>query len=322
MRLRLAILSLVTSALVLTPRALPAQEWRGGEARAEGTVKNEKGEPIAGAKVSLRWGKSGRGGPDLTTNKKGKWAIFGLAGGPWDVDFQAAGYLSKKISVELSEMQRIPPIEVQLQPEPKPEPQSHEEVRVGGQTISKEDAATIERGNAALEAKNYAEAREAYMKAYTNMSDSVPLLLGISAAYYGEGNTDEGLKYARLVTEKDPQNVSGWRMVAEMELQNGNLEAGKAALEKVPEEKITDAQPYFNIGVLLLNKKKPAEAEPAFTKAIAVQPDFAQAYYFRGLARIQLKRKAEARADLQKNLELAPDGPDAKDVKELLNSIR
>src|SRR5262249_27018481 len=81
-------LAAVAAILLLAPVS-EAQEWRGGKARVEGTVKNATGEPIENAKVSMRWGQSGHGGPDLTTNKKGKFAVFGLSGGPWDVDFTA-----------------------------------------------------------------------------------------------------------------------------------------------------------------------------------------------------------------------------------------
>src|SRR4029450_2253391 len=93
---------------LLCAGAASAQDWRGGKARIDGIVKNAKGEPVEGCKVILRWGKSSHGGPDLTTDKKGRWAIFGLVGGPWDIDFEALGYAPSKISVELQESNRSP----------------------------------------------------------------------------------------------------------------------------------------------------------------------------------------------------------------------
>jgi hypothetical protein len=36
---------------------------------------------------------------------------------------------------------------------------------------------------------------------------------------------------------------------------------------------------------------------------------------------MQLKKNAEAKADLQKALELAPNGPDAKDIRDLLKTM-
>jgi tetratricopeptide (TPR) repeat protein len=52
-----------------------------------------------------------------------------------------------------------------------------------------------------------------------------------------------------------------------------------------------------------------------------MKPDLADGYYYRGLSRMQLKQNAEAKADLKKALELAPDGPDAKDIKDLLKTL-
>lgn len=324
MRLRTTILALLFAVVLVTAPGA-AQDWRGGKARIDGVVKDTKGEPIADCKVALRWGRSSHGGPDLTTDKKGRWAIFGLVGGPWDVDFEAAGYQTKKISVDLQEGGHNPTVDLQLEPQAAAAPVAgaapQQAILVGGKKISKETAASIEAGNQAMNAKDWAGARESYLKALPELPDNSPLLQRIAAAYLGEGNAEEALRFARQVTEKDPQDASAWRMIAEIELQRGNLEAGTAALEKVPADKITDPQPYLNIGILWINKKKPAEAEAAFDKAIAIKPDLADAYYYRGLARMQLKKNAEAKADLKKALELNPDGADAKDIRDLLKSM-
>ncbi len=321
MRFRATLLIAAVAAATIPSPAL-AQEWRGGKARVDGLVKNEKGEPIEGCKVSLRWGKSGRGGPDLTTDKKGRWAIFGLVGGPWDVDFEAPGYMAKKISVELTEASRNPAIDVQLEPAaPSQAGPGEQAIMVAGKKVSQATAEAIEAGNAALNEKNWAAARENYVKALAELPDHGPLIQRVAASYLAEGNEDEAIRYARMAADKDPADFGPWRMIAEIELQRGNLDAGLAALEKVPSDKITDPQPYLNIGILLVNKKKPAEAEAAFDKAIAIKADLAEAYYYRGLSRLQQKKNAGAKADLQKALELAPDGADAKEIKELLKSL-
>lgn len=320
MRLRAMVLGL----LLAISSIAAAQDWRGGKARVDGTVKNEKGEPIEGCKIAMRWGRSSHGGPDLTTDAKGQFAIFGLAGGPWDVDFEAAGYSTKKISVSLQEGGRNPSIVVQLDPQPKaqaPAPAAQPQIMVGGKKISKETADAIEQGNAAMTAKNWSGAREDYLKALPELPDNAPLLQRIAAAYLAEGNTKEALAYARQAADKNPSEATAWWMIAELELQQGNLEAGREALDKVPPEKITDPQPYLNIGILLINKKKPAEAESAFDKAIAIKPELWEGYYYRGLCRLQLKKNAEAKADLKKARELNPSGPEAREIDDLLKTL-
>jgi len=296
------------------------QSWHQGKGRLEGTVTGTKGEPIAGATVALRL--EGQG-PDLKSDKKGHWAILGISGGNWELDVSAPGYQPRKITVPVSEITRIPPMAIQLEPEVQQQQAPKQDViQVGGKTISKEAAEAIEKGNAASQAKNYAEAAASYLKALPELPDNVSLLTNLALVYYFDNKPDEALKYARQTVEKDPANQSAWLMISELELQKGNLDAGQQALSKVPEERITSPAPYLNLGILYYNKKKPAEAEENFSKAIAKKPDLAEAYYYRGLARFQLKRLPEAKADLQKSIELDPSGKDAETAKEILKAMK
>lgn len=308
-------------ALYLTVAALAAgQGWHQGKGRLEGSVTGIKGEPIAGATVALRL--DGQG-PDLKTDKKGRWAILGINGGSWELDVSAPGYQSRKITVTVSEITRIPPMAIQLEPEVQQQPANQEvPITVGGKAISKEAAEALEKGDAASKAKNYAEAQANYLKALPELPDNVPLLRNLALVYYFDDKPDEALKYARQTVDKDPGNQSAWLMISELELQKGNLDAGQQALSKVSEERITSPAPYLNLGILFYNKKRPTEAEENFSKAIAKKPDLAEAYYYRGLTRFQLKRTAEAKADLEKSIELDPSGKDVETAKEILKSMK
>lgn len=320
MRFRSKATAWVAVCLLVAP-VVSAQEWRGGTARVEGTVKSEKGDPIEGAKVSLRWGRSGHGGPDLKTDKKGHWAILGLAGGPWNVDFEAPGYQAKKISISLSEASRNPNVDIQLEPEVKQAAQVHEEILVGGKKISKDAAVAIEAGSAAVAKKDYAAAHESYLKALPELPDNTALLMRIALAFEADNKPDEALVYARQVIEKEPENLNARLTIAGIELERGHLDAVNEALSRVPEEKITNSM-YLNMGILMFNKSNLPMAEDYFSKAIAKKPDLADAYYFRGLARTQGKRAAEAKADFLKYLELDPSGKDAGTVKTILDTLR
>lgn len=307
--------------VLLTASVANAQEWRGGTARAEGTVKSASGDPIEGARVSLRWGKSSHGGPDLKTDKKGHWAILGIVGGRWDVDFEAAGYQTKKISVSLSEAARNPNVEVRLEPDVKQVAPAHEEILVGGRKISKDAAAALDAGNVALEKKDYAAARESYLKALPELPDNTSILMRIALAFEADGKPSEALDYARQVLAKEPENLNARLTIAGIELERGRFDAVKEALSSIPEEKIT-ASMYLNMGILMFNKNNFPMAEDYFSKAIAKQADVADAYYFRGLTRTQAKRSADAKADFRKYLELDPSGKEGGTVKAILDSLK
>lgn len=319
MRLRSIVAAAALAFVFASP--LAAQEWR-GKARVDGQVKNEKGEPVEGCVVKLRWGRSGRGGPDEKADKKGKWAIFGLAGGPWDLDFEAPGYKPRKIGITLSESGRNETVQIVLEAAAPAAaaPAAAPQVLVGGQKISKETAEAIEAGNAAMSAQNWAGARESYVRALAELPENTALIERVAVAYLGEGNKDEALRYARMASEKAPADPQPWQIIAELEIERGNAEAGIAALDRMPAGKINDPTLYLNAGIILYNKKRLDEAVTAFDKAIGVKPD-ATAHYYRGLAELQQKKNAAAKADFQKALELAPDGPDARDIKDLLKTI-
>ncbi len=144
--------------------------------------------------------------------------------------------------------------------------------------------------------------------------------MSVAKTYAGEGNDAEAINWARKAAEKDPSDANTWKTIAELELSRGNLDAGKEALSHVPADKQTDTS-FLNLGILLYNKKQSAAAEEAFTRALELNADLVDAYYYRGLARIQLKKMPDAKADLKKYLELAPNGSEVDTVKELLKSL-
>ena len=307
--------------VMLSASALSAQDWT-GMGRLEGTVKDPDGKPIPDATISLRW-TDGKG-PDVKTNSKGHWARMGLNGGMWNVDIAAPGFQTKKTSFNVSQAARNEPINVTLEKAVAQEA-PHEELSVGGKKISKETADAIEKANVAWNAKNWADARASYEKVLTELPDNEGVLEHLEFACYNAKQYDDALQYARKVVALAPDNTNSWLVIAELELQKGKLDEGKAALEKVPDEKIPDPAPYLNMGINYYNKNRSAEAEQWFTKAITKAPestDNADAYYYRGLARFAEKHMDDAKGDFEKYLQLAPAGSNADTVKEILNSMK
>jgi tetratricopeptide (TPR) repeat protein len=88
---------------------------------------------------------------------------------------------------------------------------------------------------------------------------------------------------------------------------------------------------YYNEGVVLINTGKPDEANAALDKAIAADPNNAEAYYQKGVNLLAkgtydaktntTKYPPEAAQDLNKYLELKPDGPNAEQAKALIEQM-
>ena len=309
---------LLTVFLLTSASPLAGQDWK-GKARIDGRVVNEKGDPVVGAKIALR---RGGVGPDVVTNRKGRWAYLGLENGEWSIDVEAPGYRIEKTSVRLSELYRLPPMEIRLERAPEAPPAASATEPTLPKNTSADVIAAVERGNQLLGEKNYAAARAEYEKALAAVPDNPVILRGIAQTWYGDKRLDEAIATLAKASELDPKDHQTLLLLANVQLEKGGFEDAKVTLGRISPEAVRDPAVFVNLGILLLNKKKPEDAWGHFDRAVQLAPGDAESYFYRGLTALQLKRKPEAKADLQKYLELAPQGTQAADAKELLKSLR
>jgi tetratricopeptide (TPR) repeat protein len=300
-----------------------AQDWRGDNRLAGSVVEKTTGKPIAGAKLMLRVLKGDRSGPDITSDKNGKWAILGIAAGGWNIDVEAPGYVTRQLSIGLSEGQRLPPMKIELEPQPVAQPvePAHEEVKIGGTAVTKEIAEAVEAGNQLLQEQKYKEAIEQYEKAYPTLSSNVALKLALARGYYGAGQLKKAIVLLDEAYKADPTNTQTGILLANLLLEDGQLERGKQIIDALPAGAI-DYNSLINTGIVTMNKKQPAAAVEYFNRAVTLEGNRYEGYYYRGLALIQAGKAKQAKGDLEKVIQLAPDSAEAKEAKEYLKSIK
>ncbi len=296
--------------------SLRGQDWR-GKARVDGWIRDKGGKAIAGATVSLSRPKGG--GPTVTSNEKGYWAVLGLSGGTWNLDVSAKGFETRKVTVSLSEASRIPPMEILLEPTAGP-------VAAAGATAPNQAAvevkAAIEEGNRLLLEKKYPEARAQYERALALVPDTPAILKGIAQTWHGENNRGKAIEALRQVEVLDPADLDNRVLVASILLEDGRIDEGQKSLDALPPGAVRDPAVYVNVGILFMNRSNPAQAQIYFTKAIELDPSQADAYYYRGLTLMKAKKNAEARADFKKYLELAPQGNESREVRDILQTLK
>jgi tetratricopeptide (TPR) repeat protein len=304
-----------------------AEDWRGNNRLSGFVVDKVTGKPVPNAKISLRIQKGAKGGPDVKADGSGKWAVLGLAPGAWNVDTEAPGYVTRQQSLGLGEGQRLPPMKIEMEPQVASpatanaaEP-AKEEVKIGGQTVSKDIAEAVEAGNTALNAKSYKEAIASYEKASAALPAFMPIKFALARAYYGDNQIKKAIATMDEVVKADPNNPQNAGLLANMLLEDGQMDRAKAIIDKLPEGSM-DINTLLNAGIALMNKKQPGGAVPYFAKAIALDSKSHLGYYYRALAHIQENKGKDAKADLQKVLELAPESPEAKEAREYLKAIK
>jgi tetratricopeptide (TPR) repeat protein len=274
-------------------------------ARLQGEVLDEEGQPIVGATVTLA---NPSVGPEraLTTDEKGRWAVLGLEAGTWDIDFEAEGHLTQKISVSVNAFSNLQPIKIRLE-------------RAGPPPELLEAA---DKGDAAFEAGRYAEARQHY-EALLNLRPELGATLHVRIArcFKEEGDFDKEVEHLAAALVADPDN-HGVRTLLAMELLgSGEAERGLELLAAVDESRVASPDVFFNIGVTFLNQGEPGRAIEYFTKAVELDPTHTDGFYQRGLAYFGLQELAKARRDFQKVLELSPEGAQAETAQKILEQI-
>ncbi|HEY8132979.1 MAG TPA: tetratricopeptide repeat protein [Thermoanaerobaculia bacterium] len=316
----------IIAAILIAAAAFAAEDWRGNNRLSGSVVDKNTGAPVKGAKLSLRSQRGSKGGPDISADNNGKWAVLGIGAGGWDIDVSAPGYDVRQVSVGLSEGQRLPPMKIEMEPTAAPQPTAaaepaHEEVKIGGTAVTKEIADAVEAGNNFLGQQKYKEAIAEYEKAYPTLSSNVGLKLALARAYYGAGELKKSIVLLDEAYKADPSNTQNAVLLANILLEDGQLERGKTIIDALPAGTL-DMNSLLNTGIALMNKKQPAAAVEYFNRAIALDANKYDGYYYRGLALIQAGKAKQAKPDLEKVIQLAPDSNEAKEAKEYLKSIK
>jgi tetratricopeptide (TPR) repeat protein len=308
-RTRTVVIGLVASVSFLASGFAHAQDWK-GQGRLEGKVLGPDGTPVAGATVKLDNPARG-GGPTIKTDKKGKWAYFGLVAGKWDVDVEAPGYATKRISISLaSESERMNPVEIRLEtagPAPAP-PEVLEAVR---------------KADEAYKAGRFAEAQAEYEKLLAlrpDLATTIHQQMGFSLIQMKK--YPEALEHLQKVLDADPTNVQIRVITAQAALEGGMIDRGLEMLKSLDDGAIKTPDAFFNVGVALINANRPEDAIVYFGKSVALDAAYADGYFRRGLAYLQLGKTAEAKTDLQKFVELSPEGPEADLARKALTQLK
>jgi tetratricopeptide (TPR) repeat protein len=140
----------------------------------------------------------------------------------------------------------------------------------------------------------------------------------LAKLYIRTKNYDKAIDRANKALEIDTDNQDMFSVLAESYDKKGDKAKAAEYRKKLP----ADATAMFNEAARLINTGKDGEAEPLLKSAIAANDKFAQAYYELGMIYVRTQKNADAKTNLQKYLDLEPNGKDAATAKEMLNYVK
>ena len=201
-------------------------------------------------------------------------------------------------------------------------------------------------GRTALDAKMWDEAIDNLTKASMIDDKQIAIWSALADAYVGSAGTktaseaagqyekgfDAFKKAIELSATLSPTEQAAYYNNYALALAKGKkLDDAKTNLDKAAQLDPPGAGKYFyNMGALLVNSNQNEAAGDEFRKAIAADPNYADAYYQMGLY-LTSKATTDAKGNivaapgtienLQKYLQLKPDGNFAPSAKELIASL-
>ncbi|HEU4952436.1 MAG TPA: carboxypeptidase regulatory-like domain-containing protein [Holophagaceae bacterium] len=322
-------------------------------ARLTGHVNDLKGNPVAGAKVTItRTDKNIS--REVTTNKAGSWLIAGLEAGDYQISVTAPGYVTFKFKMKapLGDMAKQ---DIQLPTLAENGGAPVVDATAGDGTVQ----AQAPKAQAPAEdpaAKADAEAREAFNNAIPMLKAgqkdaALPLLkesyekLGTAidtmqdesrkadseaiypqvARVYGMALVDAGKKDDAIpVLQKALDLTPGDKATAPMakalvDIYTEKKDAENRAKYQAILDGLVGPNPgvEYNKAVDAFNTGKLAASKQHLTKAIAIDPKFPDSHYLMGLVLLNEGNLAAAKAQFKTYLELAPTGKHAKEIKDM-----
>jgi len=349
-KMRLApVAASVLALMLLSGAALQAQAWA-GRGRLQGTVKDEKGNPVEGATITLRKGTErvdakNEGPAQITTDKKGKWAMLGLAQGPWGILIEKEGFLASEGQITVNEFGPAQPLNITLKVIPK-EVIEQAQKQAESESATGQARAALQRGNELLAAAQASgtpdkaklgEARAAYEEGLAKLEGAkletdeqktavaqtrLSVMQTLAGIDYQLGEADKAATRLKEVVAAKPDDTGALQLLIDILVQAGKEEEAKQYVARLPAGAKMDPNTVLNMGIKAFNEGNMDKAFEAFDRAVKENPERADAYYYRGLVYLNRNKNAEAKADFEKLLALDPNTKYASEAKEFLKAIK
>ncbi|HEX9162080.1 MAG TPA: carboxypeptidase regulatory-like domain-containing protein [Thermoanaerobaculia bacterium] len=292
--------------------AFAANAFATGEARLTGKITDSvTKKPVENASINVTAIEGKTFKQDYKVKNDGTYAIFLLDGTlRYKFTFSAPGYQSYEETAKLK----------------LGEPNTRDiELTPGGKVVIpageiKVDPAVLayNEGAALANDRKDAEALAKFEEAVAAKPDLAAGWQALAKLNARTKNYAKAIEDANKALTFDPDETDMYAVLFESYTATGN----KAKADEVRKKLPANAGLMFNDAAKLINSGKDAEAEPLLKNAIAADEKFAPAYYELGMLYVRAGKNADAKSNLQKYIDLDPNGKDAATAKEMLKYVK
>jgi len=304
-----------TLALTLFALIAAANAFALGEARIQGKVVDaQTKKPIPNATIKLEATSGHTVKQEYKTDKNGEYRFLVLDGTlTYNFTWSADGYqpVMEKMKLHLGDINtknvELIPGAVAAAP-------------AAGAAVAKSDPA-VDAYNEGAALANDGKNDEAIAKmeeAASKKADFTAAYQALAHLYLRTKNYPKAIESANKVIGIAGDDEEMFAVLADAYTATKQNDKAAEYRKKLP----ADANALFNEAARLINEGKDNQAEPLLKQAITANDKMGVAYYELGMLYVRAQKNAEAKANLQKYLEVDPNGKDAATAKEMLKYVK
>jgi tetratricopeptide (TPR) repeat protein len=313
---------LATAAVAALAIALPVAAQSTG--LVKGTVKDEKGQPVEGAKITIEYADGVNRKFDGKTDKKGEFLQIGLQPGNY------------KITAEKDKLTASQSVRVRIGATATADLTlgAGGAGGAGGAEAAKKTAElrkAFDEGVTASRAGNQDEAIAAFIRAVEVNPACYDCYYNIAYAQVQKKELEKAEASYKKAIELKADYAEAYSGLANIYNSQRKFDEASAASAKAAEFSGSGAagaagggnpDAMFNQGVILWNAGKVAEAKKQFEGVVAAKPEHAEAHYQLGMALVNEGNLAGSVAEFETYLKLSPTGPNAAQAKALVAQLK
>lgn len=306
----------VLAIIVALGLAVPAAAQSTG--MVKGKVVDAKGEPVEGARILIEFAEGVTRKNETKSNKRGEFIQIGLFPGNYKVTASKEGVGTQTFEVRVR-LGNAAEVNFQLSPQAG---MSEEDKK---RTAALQ--ATLTAGEEAFKAGKSDEAIAKFNEALVALPTCHACYYYIGSAHAQKQQYAEAEAAFKKALEVKADFAEAWSGLAGVYNSQKRFDDAAAANAKAAELVGASggggsASATYNQGVVLWNAQKFVEAKAQFEKAVALDPNMADAWYQLGMANLNTGDMNGAVAAFEGYLKAAPNGPKAAEAKTIISQLK
>jgi tetratricopeptide (TPR) repeat protein len=282
--------------------------------RVVGIVKDETGQPIKGATLSLENPDASPRNFTATSDDHGRFAVIGLKAGEWSLVAQAPGYQAEVARLQVrATTPSVPALTMKRAPQAP--------ASALGSVGVKDLQAELRSADQQFASQQWDQAIASYKSILSRAPALSVVNLQVAAAYRHKKDYEGAIAAYNELLKSDPNSDKARVGVSQTYMEKGDLAAAANALNE-GEQHGASKEILYTLGEVEAARGNTDAAVQWYQKAAADDPNWGKPILKLGLASLNKGDKADAAAKMQRVLTVDPTSAEAVQARTVMEQLK